>query len=414
MMEVEVEDMAHAAVRWLCAHWTAAAGTACTGLACALLDTQRPARHHRDAHPGLLLGASIAALILPLWTAHLAALSLLSLHMIHGAWCPPNPILKVSAAAIALSAVAWSLDTTWTSTLCVGDASGAALAATLPLVLLHLFPASFTHCEAWLTTQGLLCAAAVAASPVMAIAPYVTLLPLPLSFTVEQRLVAICVLGALLVTACGRVFMALVPRRHSTATTPIATTTIAALAGVALSGFGFVIPMLSHTLQQNTFVWLWSFMCINVFPLAYCACVCATGIGAIAIAPLHSSLHLRKAYHFLALVLFVPLLLFAREFLFISLSFAFVVFVLGEFVRACALEPFAAPLERLTRRYWDGQDSGAILLTPIYLLTGIAIPIWSTPSPPSSLPWLRVPIAACAGLLAVGVGDSAAAVIGRR
>eukprot|EP00043_Microstomoeca_roanoka_P018535 m.199898 g.199898 ORF g.199898 m.199898 type:complete len:79 (-) comp16849_c0_seq16:2075-2311(-) len=38
-----------------------------------------------------------------------------------------------------------------------------------------------------------------------------------------------------------------------------------------------------------------------------------------------------------------PLLLFAWEFLYISLSFAFVLFVLTEFVRASGLEPLSAP-----------------------------------------------------------------------
>ena len=119
----------------------------------------------------------------------------------------------------------------------------------------------------------------------------------------------------------------------------------------------------------------------------------AVGIGSITAASVSlSSLHLRKAYHLLAIAIFTPvrclnttrsqlpcyavscfglaltsaslfalvlsrtstrlpfslpfalqLLLFARDFLFFSFAFAFVLFAIGEFIRAGRVSPFSKP-----------------------------------------------------------------------
>ena len=131
----------------------------------------------------------------------------------------------------------------------------------------------------------------------------------------------------------------------------------------------------------------------------------AVGIGSITAASVSlSSLHLRKAYHLLAIAIFTPvrclnttrsqlpcyavscfglaltsaslfalvlsrtstrlpfslpfalqLLLFARDFLFFSFAFAFVLFAIGEFIRAGRVSPFSKPR---TYRVGGGEEEG--------------------------------------------------------
>lgn len=73
-------------------------------------------------------------------------------------------------------------------------------------------------------------------------------------------------------------------------------------------------------------------------------------------------------------------------------------------------------MQRFYDRFQDSQDAGPVVLTHIYLLVGCAAPLWldrglaprEAPGPGgASLP-------AYAGLLAVGVGDAFASVVGAR
>ena len=72
------------------------------------------------------------------------------------------------------------------------------------------------------------------------------------------------------------------------------------------------------------------------------------------------------------------------------------------------------PLRQLLSLFLDERDSGPLILTHVYLLVGMSLPIWLFPgpcSPKGILPGAGglVPYA---GVLAVGVGDTVASMFG--
>ena len=70
--------------------------------------------------------------------------------------------------------------------------------------------------------------------------------------------------------------------------------------------------------------------------------------------------------------------------------------------------PYGGYLRRLSATITDYRDGGKIVLTPVYLLFGLASPIW--------LDLLRcgtMRLSSAAGLISIGIGDSVASIIGR-
>lgn len=151
------------------------------------------------------------------------------------------------------------------------------------------------------------------------------------------------------------------------------------------------------------------------------------------------NLLLRKLFHAAAVAMFAPPLVLdawlpatqqatARPhalFLALALAVAVKVMVLLELARALALPPAAlsAAVQRYVARYTDRRDAGVFVITHLLLLVGCALPLWLSvlggaggddrgrlhaPLPPPPLP-LALPLA---GVLSLGVGDAAAAVVG--
>jgi dolichol kinase len=57
----------------------------------------------------------------------------------------------------------------------------------------------------------------------------------------------------------------------------------------------------------------------------------------------------------------------------------------------------------------DDRDSGRVILTHIYLLVGLAIPVWLIPNTNGAFK-----IAMYSGVLSLGIGDSFASIIGKQ
>uniref|UniRef100_A0A182NR79 dolichol kinase n=1 Tax=Anopheles dirus TaxID=7168 RepID=A0A182NR79_9DIPT len=85
----------------------------------------------------------------------------------------------------------------------------------------------------------------------------------------------------------------------------------------------------------------------------------------------------------------------------------------GFTARLIQLTPVAKALNVAVNLFVDEKDAGAIALTPVYLLVGCSLPLWLHPSPcdltnSSGLQMLTL----SAGVLSIGVGDTAASVAG--
>ena len=70
--------------------------------------------------------------------------------------------------------------------------------------------------------------------------------------------------------------------------------------------------------------------------------------------------------------------------------------------------PYGGYLRRLSATITDYRDGGKIVLTPVYLLFGLASPLWL-----DLLRFGRLRLSSAAGLISIGIGDSIASIIGR-
>jgi dolichol kinase len=126
---------------------------------------------------------------------------------------------------------------------------------------------------------------------------------------------------------------------------------------------------------------------------------------------------LRKGYHLLAMALFVPVFFWDGPMLAVSLAVAFAALAAVEVVRCAGVPQLGAAVQRFMQDFTDERDAGAIYVTHFTLLLGLALPVWVTPalpkSPAASGPTLLAVLAGLSGLMAVGVGDTAASVVGR-
>ncbi|KAJ2665580.1 dolichol kinase [Coemansia sp. RSA 1200] len=117
-------------------------------------------------------------------------------------------------------------------------------------------------------------------------------------------------------------------------------------------------------------------------------------------------LHLkRKSYHVLAVLMFVPGYLVAHRLQHFAFTAALAVFVVAEAVRALDIPPWGCgrAIDRFVRKFTDYRDAGPVVTSHFYLLLGCAVPVWLGGSSA---------VACLAGVLALGLADTAASLVG--
>ncbi|XP_005992164.1 dolichol kinase [Latimeria chalumnae] len=198
----------------------------------------------------------------------------------------------------------------------------------------------------------------------------------------------------------------------------------------AVLGLGVIMPWFLRIIWRNPILWLLRFLFqtwTRIYLLCYWTVLVTIACGVV----LHqnfkrssseeesskkykASTVVRKYFHFLVLATYVPGLIYDRELLYVAAVLCLAVFVLLEYMRYFRIKPLGQMLRHLLTLFLDDRDCGPLILTHIYLLLGLSLPLWLFPGPctlKGPLPG-TVALAPYAGVLAVGVGDTVASVFG--
>jgi len=183
--------------------------------------------------------------------------------------------------------------------------------------------------------------------------------------------------------------------------------------------FGVIYPWLYHVLDGDPFVKIFSFMDSQGTPcwITLCFWIVTLLVTVFLFDPRQMSwplIILRKYYHLVSVIMFVPpLLVSLHQFVSISFGVAFSFLLFLDYLRMIPTLPGSNEVHRFMTYFVDYRDGGHIILTHLYLLLGCAIPLWIHPS---STPYSLVlpSLAPYAGILVIGVGDALAALIGTR
>lgn len=126
-----------------------------------------------------------------------------------------------------------------------------------------------------------------------------------------------------------------------------------------------------------------------------------------------SNTRTRKIFHFLIVLVFVPGLIYQCAFIYVASGIALALLIVLETMRIIHLWPMYNILNDAVKCFIDEKDAGYVALTPIYLLIGCSMPLYLHPCPcdlTDSAGFELLPL--MAGVISVGVGDTAASVFG--
>ena len=120
------------------------------------------------------------------------------------------------------------------------------------------------------------------------------------------------------------------------------------------------------------------------------------------------STNLRKIFHFMAVLTFIPGLKYDVAYMNCVATCACIVYSMVECMRVLKIEPFGEYFEAYLGSFRDSQDQGLIISRPIYLMAGFTLPLWLHQCV------LCDTLSLNSGVLALGVGDTFAALVGSK
>ncbi|KAF6151901.1 hypothetical protein GIB67_010475 [Kingdonia uniflora] len=115
---------------------------------------------------------------------------------------------------------------------------------------------------------------------------------------------------------------------------------------------------------------------------------------------------LRKYYHLMAVLMFLPALIFQPSFLDLAFGAALAVFLLLEIIRVWKIWPLGELVHQFMNAFTDHRDSDLLIVSHFSLLLGCALPKWMSSG------FNDRPLAPFAGILSLGIGDTMASIIG--
>ena len=118
---------------------------------------------------------------------------------------------------------------------------------------------------------------------------------------------------------------------------------------------------------------------------------------------------IRKLFHFIAVLIFVPGIFFHPEFMKVASAVAVIVMSVTEYVRIFQIYPFGNIVHKYLIAFVDEKDAGIVILTHIYLLLGFSVPVWLFPFNSQHNLCILAPYA---GVISLGVGDAFASIFG--
>eukprot|EP00941_MAST-03F_sp_MAST-3F-sp1_P000742 g742.t1 len=117
----------------------------------------------------------------------------------------------------------------------------------------------------------------------------------------------------------------------------------------------------------------------------------------------------RKYFHFLCVLLFVPAILYQRDLASLGMAVALALFLLVEATRLLHVPVVSDAIHRYMVPFVDCRDTaGDLFISHIYLLLGCAVPLWIVGNDQHFHT-----LAPFSGVITLGIGDAVAAVIGK-
>jgi len=177
--------------------------------------------------------------------------------------------------------------------------------------------------------------------------------------------------------------------------------------------FGVTLPVLFSTLKRNPIAWtLQTIFASNeskLLLLLWCVCtLLALHIVAQQDSGATTTIT-RKYFHFLVVVVFTSGVMVNRSLLYLASIVGLSVMILLEHMRYAKIQPVANIISAAFKTFQDKNDRGDLILTNIYLLVGVSLPLWLTPDLEKADPLLLL-----SGVLSIGIGDSFASIFGSK
>jgi len=177
--------------------------------------------------------------------------------------------------------------------------------------------------------------------------------------------------------------------------------------------FGITLPVLFSILKRNPIAWtLQTIFASNESKLLLLLWGVCTLLALHIVAQQDSraiTTITRKYFHFLVVVVFTSGVMVNRSLLYLASIVGLSVMILLEHMRFAKIQPVANVISAAFKTFQDKNDRGDLILTNIYLLVGVSLPLWLTPDLEKADPLLLL-----SGVLSIGIGDSFASIFGSK